>query len=87
MIPAIFIPSVVFAHNPGGALMSWVMMFGISLVASLFLLKKIRRRITIENKFLRFSALFAIEIVLLFCFMVVLSSTLGIWIYVNLFGG
>jgi len=50
LIPAIFIPSVVFAHNPGGALLSWVMMFGISLVASLLLLTHIAAQLLKNHK-------------------------------------
>ena len=80
-------PVVVFAHNPGGALMSIAIIFIISLIISLFLLKPIRRNIKIDNKFLRFLTIFFIEIVLLFLLNLVLSYTLGIFIYIHIFGG
>ncbi|MDR1761223.1 MAG: hypothetical protein LBR55_02110 [Bacteroidales bacterium] len=87
LIMTIFIPSVIFAHNPGGASISWGIMFIISLIISLLLLKKIRKHIAIENKFLRFATLFVIEVTLLFFLTIALMLTLGTWIYIHIFGG
>ena len=87
LLSALCIPAVAWAHNPGGAMVSWAIMFFLSLIISLFLLRRIRRHITINNKFIRFIVLFVIEIVLLILLMIIIGGTLGEWIYTYVFGG
>jgi len=84
---SIFIPSVVLAHNPGGFVMSCGIMFFLSLIISLILLNRIRKRVTITNKFWRFMALLVIGIILLLGLTIILSYTLGVLVYTYVFGG
>ena len=87
LILAFLTPVAVWAHNPGGAMLSMAIVFILSLTISLFLLKFISRSIKIDNKFLRFLAIFFVEIGLLISLYFVLSYTLGIFIYIYVFGG
>ena len=86
LVTTIFIPSAVMAHNPGGAVMFYGIMFILSLIISLILLKRVHRHLTIKNKFFGFVVLFVIEIGLLFGLTIILSyTTFGILAYI--FGG
>ena len=86
-IMILFTPFLVLAHNPGGYVMSMGIMFLLSLIISIFLLKRISRNVNINNKFIRFAILLVIELVLLFILTIALSFTLGIFVYIVFFGG
>ena len=86
-IMILFTPFLVLAHNPDGYVMSMGIMFLLSLIISIFLLKRISRNVNINNKFIRFAILLVIELVLLFILTIALSFTLGIFVYIVFFGG
>jgi hypothetical protein len=77
LIMTLLIPSVVYAHHGREEVIIWGIMFFLSLIISLILLKRISRHITINNKFAKFVVLFMIEIVLLYLLTIILF-TLGL---------
>lgn len=83
---ALFIPSVALAHNPLAYVASLGVIFFMSLIITLFLLKQIRKRITIKDKFLKFIALFFIVIGLLFFLNIILYHITVDFLY-TIFGG
>ena len=87
LIMTLLTPIAVFAHDPGGYIISMGIVFFLSLILSLFLLKQISRFININNKFVKFAVLFIIEIVLLFLLTIAFFMTVGILIYTNIFDG
>jgi len=87
LISTLLMPVAAFAHDPGGALLSMGIVVILSLIISLLLLKSISRYINIDNKFLRFLALFFIEIGFLLLLYLVLSFIIGIFIYTHIFNG
>ncbi len=82
-----FLPLMVFAHNPGGAIISYAISFFLGIILSLVIFKFTKQKIKIENKYLKFFALFVLELGLLLISTILLMSTLGIFIYINCFGG
>ena len=87
LLSALCIPAVAWAHNPGGAMISWAIVFFLALIISLILLKRFSKHIVINNKIIRFIVLFIVEIILLFLLMILIGMTLGILIYIHIFGG
>lgn len=83
----LFTPFLVLAHNPGGAVVSMGIMFLLSLIILIFLLKRISRNVNINNKFIRFATLLVIALVLLFILTIALSFTFGTFVYTVFFGG
>ena len=83
----VVLPLMVFAHNPGGAIITYAISFILAIFLSLPVLRFIKRKITIENKYIKFFALLAFELGLLFLFSILLMSTLGYFVYVYCFGG
>jgi hypothetical protein len=87
LIIIFLIPSLVSAHNPGGAMISFGIMIFLSLIISLFLLRFINRYVTVNNKYLKIVVLLIFELLMLFILTFILTETLGIYVYTNFFGG
>jgi hypothetical protein len=80
-------PSIILAHNPGGAMISYGIIILLAIIFSLIILRLIDRFITIQNRFLKILTLTVIGIVLSILLTILLGWSIGDLIYFEFFGG